>query len=105
MYKLLSVSVLLLFLTAGCDQKPMYPKKHSKKVSAKNSSAVPSRTSDSGRTSEHSKKRKRSDTGVSDAADYFTGVTPLSTKKFAKKKLNNIYEKHNSQLEQKIKEK
>ena len=70
----------LAFIT-GCDLFSSKPKK--KKISTP--------------------KKETSDVGVADAADYATGVTPISTMKNSEKKLENIYADNKKKKEDAIK--
>ena len=56
-------------------------------------------------SSKKSTKKKSSDVGVGDVADYATGVTPLKTKQKSEKMLNDIVEKNKVLKEQALKDK
>ncbi|MBS3764375.1 MAG: hypothetical protein ACLFWL_03205 [Candidatus Brocadiia bacterium] len=46
------------------------------------------------------KKEKKDNVGMKDVIDYGTGKTPLEIKKKSEKKIKEIQEKHNKQLEE-----
>jgi hypothetical protein len=80
----ISIISLLLSLPAGCDGTRTQRK--SKKI----------------RTSAQVRK-KTSDVGVGDVADYATGVTQLTAKQKTEKQLKNIYSTHNKEQEKALK--
>lgn len=94
---LLSLSVII----SGCEQKTLYPKKN------KNETAPAKVTANKQQphVEQPVNKEKTSDVGVSDFADYATGITPLKTKQFAKKGLNNSYDGSKNKLDEAMKEK
>ena len=81
---------VLLYVSTGCDGSR--PPRKARKIKTSSEAAKQTTTSTV-------KKKRASDVGVGDVADYATGVTQLKTKQSSEKKLKNIYSDSNKELE------
>lgn len=92
------LTLILILLSAGCDQKPLYPvRKATRKAIVQPSGEKKSDSTNSPsenhpmNSDEKTAPKKKSDVGIADAADYATGYTPLKTRQFSKNRLQNSY--------------
>lgn len=98
---LILLPIICILPISGCEQKPLYPKR--KKPSTALSKT--SHTEKKSTASETTQKKKSSDIGIADAADYATGMTQLKTKQNSKKRVNDSYSDRNKKLEKALREK
>lgn len=106
------LSIISILLITGCEQKPLYPKKNKKispqkvsksKQTKKTSPKVSSKSKQAAQETSQKKKTKQTEVGISDAADYATGYTPLKTKALSKNRIKNSYKERTDNLNNALK--